>query len=114
MSFKTDSFIKYLRQAVPILELCRLYNIELQPEGKLLYGYCPFHEDNVYSFVVNPSKNSWKCLRACSNAGDNIRFVMKIEKISFQSAVRKLLFLQSSFRYEPHYKYGRAFESHHD
>ena len=90
MSRIPDSVIERLKQEVQLTDLCRRYNIELQPQGKNLISHCPFHEDRNPSFIVTPSKNLWNCLGACQGGGDNIRFVMKIEKISFRHAVEKL------------------------
>ena len=90
MSRIPDTLIERLKQEVQLTDLCRRYNIELQPQGKNLITHCPFHEDRNPSFVVTPSKNLWNCLGACQGGGDNIRFVMKIEKISFRHAVEKL------------------------
>jgi DNA primase len=35
--------------------------IRLEPSRKILKGNCPFHKDNMVSFMVNPEKNSFKC-----------------------------------------------------
>ena len=88
----TASLIKHLKQEVFLTDLCRHYNIELQPHGRNFYGYCPFHEDSSLSLVINPRTNRWKCTKPCCRGGDNIRFVMKIENISPQQAVEKIRF----------------------
>ena len=86
----TTPLIKNLQQKILLTDLCRSYNIELQPHGKKLYGYCPFHEDKALSLIIIPETNRWKCMNPCCRGGDNIRFVMKLEKISFQEAIVKL------------------------
>lgn len=79
--------IKYIQQSVQITEICYHYNIELIPNGNKLYAHCPFHEDSALSFVIFPKENLWKC--RCGR-GDIIKFVMKMEDISFKKAVRKI------------------------
>jgi DNA primase catalytic core len=90
MSRIADTLIERLKKEVQLTALCSRYNIELQPQGKNLISHCPFHEDRSPSFVVTPSNNLWNCLGACQGGGDNIRFMMKIENISFRHAVEKL------------------------
>ncbi len=77
-------------KAVPLLELCRDYGIELKAEGKDWKGRCPFHEDDSPSFVVTPSKNLWNCLGACGCGGDTLQLVIKKEGVSFRHACEKL------------------------
>jgi DNA primase catalytic core len=77
-------------KAVPLLDLCRDYGIELKPEGKDWKGRCPFHADDSPSFVVTPSKNLWNCLGACGCGGDTLQLVMRKEGVSFRHACEKL------------------------
>ena len=77
-------------KAVPLLDLCRDYGLELNHEGKDWKGRCPFHADDSPSFVVTPSKNLWNCLGACGCGGDTLQLVMKKEGVSFRHACEKL------------------------
>ncbi|MGH8021915.1 MAG: CHC2 zinc finger domain-containing protein, partial [Opitutaceae bacterium] len=77
-------------KAVPLLDLCRDYGIELKHEGKDWKGRCPFHSDDSPSFVVTPSKSLWNCLGACGCGGDTIQLVMRKEGVSFRHACEKL------------------------
>ena len=77
-------------KAVPLLDLCRDYGIELKTEGKDWKGRCPFHADDSPSFVVTPWKNLWNCLGACGCGGDTLQLVMKKEGVSFRHACEKL------------------------
>ncbi|WP_404424962.1 CHC2 zinc finger domain-containing protein [Nibricoccus sp. IMCC34717] len=77
-------------KAIPLLELCREYGIELTHEGKDWKGRCPFHEDSSPSFVVSPGKNLWNCLGACGCGGDTLQLVMKKDGVSFRHACEKL------------------------
>lgn len=77
-------------KAVPLLDLCRDYGIELKHEGKDWKGRCPFHADDSPSFVVTPSKNLWNCLGACGCGGDTLQLVIRKEGVSFRHACEKL------------------------
>jgi DNA primase len=77
-------------KAIPLLDLCRDYGIELRAAGKDWKGRCPFHDDDGPSFVVTPGKNLWNCLGACGSGGDTIALVMKKEGVSFRHACEKL------------------------
>ena len=77
-------------KAIPLLDLCRDYGIELKNEGKDWKGRCPFHADDSPSFVVTPAKNLWNCLGACGCGGDTVQLVMKKEGVSFRHACEKL------------------------
>ncbi len=77
-------------KAIPLVDLCRDYGIELKSQGKDLAGKCPFHADDSPSFIVSPGKNLWNCLGACGCGGDTIQLVMKKEGVSFRHACEKL------------------------
>ncbi|MBI4568122.1 MAG: DNA primase [Planctomycetes bacterium] len=64
--------------------------VALKRAGATYKARCPFHEERTPSFVVDPRRGSWRCFGACSEGGDAISFVMKIENVSYPEAVRKL------------------------
>ncbi len=64
--------------------------VPLTQAGRVFKARCPFHTERTPSFVVNPERGSWHCFGACSEGGDAIRFVMKMENQSFSEALRSL------------------------
>ena len=64
--------------------------VTLTQAGRVFKARCPFHTERTPSFVVNPERGSWHCFGACSEGGDAIRFVMKMENQSFSEALRTL------------------------
>lgn len=63
--------------------------LPLKRKGQNLWANCPFHGEKSPSFSVSPAKQFYKCF-GCSKAGDAIGFVMEIEGVGFQEAIRHL------------------------
>jgi DNA primase len=57
--------------------------------GGNLKGICPFHDEKSPSLSVSPSRNLFHCF-GCGVGGDVIRFVERIEHLSFTDAVENL------------------------
>ncbi|HEX8497500.1 MAG TPA: DNA primase, partial [Actinomycetales bacterium] len=54
-----------------------------------LKGLCPFHDEKSPSFNVRPALGVWHCF-GCSEGGDAISFVQKVDHLSFSEAVERL------------------------
>src|SRR5438552_10554497 len=54
-----------------------------------LVGICPFHPEKTASFSVSPSKGVFYCF-GCGEGGDAIKFLQKIESLTFPEAVERL------------------------
>lgn len=73
-----------------ILELLDKYGLEVQKQGDLLVGFCPFHKDeNRPNFTIYPETNSYFCY-TCNEGGNNIRFYAEMEGITYREAEQKL------------------------
>ncbi|HJQ00327.1 MAG TPA: DNA primase [Jatrophihabitans sp.] len=57
--------------------------------GGNLKGICPFHDEKSPSLSVSPARNLFHCF-GCGAGGDVIRFVERIEHLSFTEAVENL------------------------
>jgi len=57
--------------------------------GGNLKGICPFHDEKSPSLSVTPARNLFHCF-GCGAGGDVIRFVERIEHLSFTEAVERL------------------------
>lgn len=69
--------------------------IPLKRAGKGYLGLCAFHGDTQPSFSVDPAKQYWCCLGACSApgkvvGGDVIEFARRLWNVSFPEALRRL------------------------
>jgi len=79
-----------IRRVYSIADIVSRYGIELRPVGRALVGRCPFHSDGGRpNLHVYGATESWYCYR-CSNGGDVISFVMRLEGIGFRDAVAHL------------------------
>jgi len=63
--------------------------VPLKKRGQNLWACCPFHNEKSPSFSVSPVKQIYKCF-GCGKAGDPIQFVMDVEGIGFNEAIRHL------------------------
>lgn len=74
---------------VSIGEVVRNSGISLKKRGKNHIGLCPFHSEKTPSFTVNEEKQIFHCF-GCGEGGDAVTFLMKIHKITFREAMKRL------------------------
>lgn len=77
-----------VRQAADIVDVVSDY-VKLRRTGSSFTGLCPFHNEKTPSFNVSPSLGIYKCF-GCGEGGDVFNFVMKIDGVGFEEAVRTL------------------------
>jgi len=80
--------VQAIKERVDIIGLISRY-VSLSKAGSSYKGRCPFHKDDTPSMVVSAEKGLWHCF-GCGEGGDAIGFLMKIERLSFLEAVRRL------------------------
>ena len=84
-----DEDIALIRERSAIDEVVGEY-LQLRGAGAdSLKGLCPFHEEKTPSFNVTPSRGLWYCFSE-GEGGDVIKFVQKIDNLSFTEAVERL------------------------
>jgi DNA primase len=84
-----DEDIAAVRERSPVDDVIGEYLQLKSAGGGSLKGLCPFHDEKTPSFNVTPSRGLWYC-HGCAEGGDVIRFVQKIDALSFVEAVEKL------------------------
>lgn len=77
-----------VKERADIVEVVGDY-VPLKKKGQNMWACCPFHSEKSPSFSVSPAKQIYKCF-GCGKAGDPIQFVMDIEGVGFQEAIRHL------------------------
>jgi DNA primase len=84
-----DEDIALVRERSAVEEVVGEYLQLRNAGGGSLKGLCPFHEEKTPSFNVTPSRGLWYCF-SCTEGGDVIRFVQRIDNLSFAEAVERL------------------------
>lgn len=87
---------KELKKTVSLEMVLSHYGVlgQLKPSGKNLYGCCPIHNGtNNSQFSVNLSKNAWRCFGDCQLHGNQLDFVVAMEKLSGNNSIRKAALL---------------------
>lgn len=72
-----------------IIETIKQEGINLTRRGRNYWSQCPFHDEKIPSFMVDPDKQSFHCF-GCGIHGDVITFTMEYLKLSFRGAISHL------------------------
>lgn len=84
-----DEDIALVRERSAIDEVVGEYLQLRNAGGGSLKGLCPFHDEKTPSFNVTPARGLWYCF-SCAEGGDVIKFVQKIDSLSFVEAIEML------------------------
>ena len=84
-----DEDIASIREKARIDEIVGEYVALRNAGGGSLKGLCPFHDEKTPSFHVTPARGMYFCF-GCNQGGDVIRFVEKVEHLSFTEAIERL------------------------
>jgi DNA primase catalytic core len=84
-----DEDIAAIRERSPIDEVIGEYLQLRSAGGDSLKGLCPFHDEKTPSFNVTPARGLFYCF-SCAEGGDVIKFVQKIDGLTFIEAVERL------------------------
>ena len=82
------AWLDELRQRADIVQVVSGY-MQLKRNGRKYWGLCPFHGEKTASFSVDAEQQLYYCF-GCKAGGSVIQFVMDIERMDFQEAVRFL------------------------
>lgn len=82
------AWLDELRQRADIVQIVSGY-VTLKRNGHRYWGLCPFHGEKTASFSVDPEQQLYYCF-GCKAGGSVIQFIMDMERLDFQEAVRFL------------------------
>ncbi|MGI8880733.1 MAG: DNA primase [Jatrophihabitans sp.] len=84
-----DEDIALVREKSPIADIIGEQVALRNAGGGNMKGICPFHEEKSPSLSVSPARNLFHCF-GCGAGGDVIRFVERMDHLSFTEAVEAL------------------------
>ncbi|MEX2128964.1 MAG: DNA primase [Xanthobacteraceae bacterium] len=84
----TQSFLDEIRARLPVSEVVRR-RVQLKKAGREWKGLSPFNPEKTPSFTVNDQKGFYHCFSSGKH-GDQFRFLMETEGLSFPDAVERL------------------------
>lgn len=85
MAYYSDELIEEVISQNDIVDVISEY-VTLKKSGRNFIGLCPFHREKTPSFSVSMDKQIFKCF-GCSEGGNVISFIMKVEKLEFWESV---------------------------
>lgn len=83
-----SNFLAELNQRNDLISVASKY-VQLEHKGRYYWCRCPFHGEKTASLCINEIDNFFYCY-GCHVGGDVITFVMKIESLNFNEAIRLL------------------------
>ncbi len=83
-----EDILQAVQEAASIRQVVGEF-VPLKKRGRSWIGLCPFHPDKDPSFSVNEDRQIFYCF-GCGEGGNVIKFLMKIQGLSFVEAVKAL------------------------
>ena len=84
-----DEDLQTVRERSDVVRVVSQYLTLKKTGHDSLSGLCPFHTEKTPSFSVSPSKQVYYCF-GCGAGGDAVRFLERIENLTFVEAVERL------------------------
>ena len=85
----TESVVEEIKARIDLADLISSYGIAVKTAGSTKKACCPFHHEKTPSFNINERKGFYHCF-GCGESGDAIKFVQKMDGLTFVEAVKKL------------------------
>ena len=85
----TESTVEEIKARIDLADLIASYGIAVKVAGTSKKACCPFHHEKTPSFNINDAKGYYHCF-GCGESGDAIKFVEKMDGLTFVEAVKKL------------------------
>ena len=88
MADDREAFKEQVKAANDIVEVVSSY-VPLKKKGRLWWACCPFHGEKTPSFAVNKEEQYYYCY-GCHEGGDVLKFVQKMNNLSFPETLNEL------------------------
>ena len=85
----TEAVVEEIKARTDLADLIASYGVQIKRSGSTKKACCPFHNEKTPSFNINETRGFYHCF-GCGESGDAIKFVQKMEGLSFVEAVKKL------------------------
>ena len=85
----TEATVEEIKARIDLADLIASYGVQVKTAGTSKKACCPFHHEKTPSFNINESKGFYHCF-GCGESGDAIKFVQKMNGLTFVEAVKKL------------------------
>jgi len=83
-----ENVLRSVLEAADIRQVIEEF-VPLKKRGRNWIGLCPFHPDKDPSFSISPEKQIFYCF-GCGEGGDVLKFLMKLQGMTFVEAVKNL------------------------
>ena len=84
-----ESVIEDVKMRTDLVDLISSYGVQIRSSGSSKVACFPYHNEKTPSFHINERKGFYHCF-GCGESGDAIKFVEKMDGLSFVEAVKKL------------------------
>ncbi|MBR2839217.1 MAG: DNA primase [Kiritimatiellae bacterium] len=85
----TEATLSEIKSRIDLSDLVASYGVQVKSAGSARKACCPFHHEKTPSFNINDARGFYHCF-GCGESGDAIKFVQKMEGLTFVEAVKKL------------------------
>ncbi len=84
-----EATVEEVKARIDLADLIASYGVDVRVAGSAKKACCPFHHEKTPSFHINEARGYYHCF-GCGESGDAIKFVEKMDGLTFVEAVKKL------------------------